>query len=569
MSPSAQLADKVSGALGSRFSRRGFFARSAVVGSAIAANPLTYALTPTDAYAAVCSCSGSNCDCGSTVLRRLHRVLLHGDRPEPVPSRLGARRLVEGRRLRLLQRPPLLHGLQLAGRRQLRLRPRRLQQPQDRLHQLPVRPVQPADLLHRPDPVPRRHLHRAVGDRRHLHHHGPLRRQHRLPRPALPPRPARQPRPGREVVRRRRASPGWAIDWDTNQPGQRAGHRRRRWTPASPSPTSPGPTSPRPSGDGPEPRVRPRRAHGGWRPHRVRVRPSTPAPPGPASQRAARLPHRDQHQPLRQRRRHRRRAGRRLGGRLGHRPGHQRPHPRARVRRRPRARRSWPTCPVPTSTRSTSKGPNHGFAATIPAAGGVQQVSVYAINVRPGQQRPARPAHRRDREPDRQPGARRIGWRRGEGEGLGARPRHRRPHPGARLRRGPGLGHHRRPAPTRSGVDPRPVRPQPRLRGHRPRRTRAPGRGRLRHQQQRPEHADRPAERRRAERLAVRLRRRHAGGPRLGPGRRLGPRSRQPRTPPMCTSTSTPPAPRSEPTAPAPTSPRRTPGTARCTGSTR
>jgi hypothetical protein len=65
MSPTAQLADKVSGLLGSRFSRRGFFARSAVVGSAIAANPLTYALTPTDAYAAVCSCNGSNCECGS------------------------------------------------------------------------------------------------------------------------------------------------------------------------------------------------------------------------------------------------------------------------------------------------------------------------------------------------------------------------------------------------------------------------------------------------------------------------------------------------------------------------
>ena len=65
MSPTAQLVDKVSGALSARFSRRGFFARSAVVGSAIAANPITYALTPTDAYAAVCSCSGSNCDCGS------------------------------------------------------------------------------------------------------------------------------------------------------------------------------------------------------------------------------------------------------------------------------------------------------------------------------------------------------------------------------------------------------------------------------------------------------------------------------------------------------------------------
>jgi hypothetical protein len=66
VSSSTQLVDKVSGMLASRFSRRGFFARSAVVGSAIAANPVTYALTPTKAYAAVCNCSGSNCDCGST-----------------------------------------------------------------------------------------------------------------------------------------------------------------------------------------------------------------------------------------------------------------------------------------------------------------------------------------------------------------------------------------------------------------------------------------------------------------------------------------------------------------------
>jgi hypothetical protein len=65
VSTSAQLVEKVSGALAARFSRRGFFARSAVVGSAIAANPLTYALTPTEAYAAVCGCNGSNCNCGS------------------------------------------------------------------------------------------------------------------------------------------------------------------------------------------------------------------------------------------------------------------------------------------------------------------------------------------------------------------------------------------------------------------------------------------------------------------------------------------------------------------------
>ena len=66
MSSSTQLVEKVSGVLAARISRRGFFARSAVVGSAIAANPVTYALTPTDAYAAVCSCSGSSCQCGST-----------------------------------------------------------------------------------------------------------------------------------------------------------------------------------------------------------------------------------------------------------------------------------------------------------------------------------------------------------------------------------------------------------------------------------------------------------------------------------------------------------------------
>jgi|GEM_PF-1224548 len=59
------LVEKLSGALSARMSRRGFFARSAVVGSALAANPITYALTPTDAYAAICSCQGQGCECGS------------------------------------------------------------------------------------------------------------------------------------------------------------------------------------------------------------------------------------------------------------------------------------------------------------------------------------------------------------------------------------------------------------------------------------------------------------------------------------------------------------------------
>jgi hypothetical protein len=60
-----RIVDKVSGVIATRFGRRGFFARSAVVGSALAANPVGYALKPTTAYAAVCNCNGSNCDCGA------------------------------------------------------------------------------------------------------------------------------------------------------------------------------------------------------------------------------------------------------------------------------------------------------------------------------------------------------------------------------------------------------------------------------------------------------------------------------------------------------------------------
>ena len=45
--------------------RRSFLTRTAVVGSALATAPLDWALRPISAYAAVCSCSGSTCDCGS------------------------------------------------------------------------------------------------------------------------------------------------------------------------------------------------------------------------------------------------------------------------------------------------------------------------------------------------------------------------------------------------------------------------------------------------------------------------------------------------------------------------
>ncbi len=59
------LVDTVSSFLERHSDRRGFLRRSAIVGSALAAAPATFALRPGSAYAAVCSCSGSSCGCGS------------------------------------------------------------------------------------------------------------------------------------------------------------------------------------------------------------------------------------------------------------------------------------------------------------------------------------------------------------------------------------------------------------------------------------------------------------------------------------------------------------------------
>jgi hypothetical protein len=64
-STSTRLVDKAAAFLANRTSRRGFLARSAVVGSALTANPLTYILKPGTAYAAVCNCGGQACGCGS------------------------------------------------------------------------------------------------------------------------------------------------------------------------------------------------------------------------------------------------------------------------------------------------------------------------------------------------------------------------------------------------------------------------------------------------------------------------------------------------------------------------
>jgi hypothetical protein len=52
-------------AVANRLDRRSFIARSALVGSALVTAPSDLLLRPTSAYAAVCSCQGQSCPCGS------------------------------------------------------------------------------------------------------------------------------------------------------------------------------------------------------------------------------------------------------------------------------------------------------------------------------------------------------------------------------------------------------------------------------------------------------------------------------------------------------------------------
>ena len=63
---SVKLVDRAGEAIANRTSRRGFLNRTALVGSALAAVPAAYVLRPGSAYAAICSCNGQDCDCGST-----------------------------------------------------------------------------------------------------------------------------------------------------------------------------------------------------------------------------------------------------------------------------------------------------------------------------------------------------------------------------------------------------------------------------------------------------------------------------------------------------------------------
>jgi len=66
-SPTERLATAASTVLSRRLSRRGFFARAAVVGSAVTANGLDYILHPGTAYASVCG-SGNTCSSGWTAM---------------------------------------------------------------------------------------------------------------------------------------------------------------------------------------------------------------------------------------------------------------------------------------------------------------------------------------------------------------------------------------------------------------------------------------------------------------------------------------------------------------------
>jgi hypothetical protein len=60
-----RLVDRVAIALAAHTNRRGFLQRSAIVGSALAVNPVTFVLRPISAYAAACQCRGQPCSCGT------------------------------------------------------------------------------------------------------------------------------------------------------------------------------------------------------------------------------------------------------------------------------------------------------------------------------------------------------------------------------------------------------------------------------------------------------------------------------------------------------------------------
>ena len=164
---------KSSTRFGRRSSRRSFLVKSAVVGSALAVNPLRYLLRPGTAYAAVCGPA-----------RRL-RIRLDGDvllgeqRRELVPARIDTGRLVEDRQLVVLRRRTALQPRLQRDVRRMRLREQRhlcagllqlrlplrdeLVRPTATLLQpVPLRPVPSGARVRRTGRVPRRHVRAAV-----------------------------------------------------------------------------------------------------------------------------------------------------------------------------------------------------------------------------------------------------------------------------------------------------------------------------------------------------------------------------------------------------------------------
>jgi S-layer homology domain len=60
---SRRVVNALSRVVDHRASRRGFLSRSAMGATALAVAPVTFALRPTTALAAICACAGSECDC--------------------------------------------------------------------------------------------------------------------------------------------------------------------------------------------------------------------------------------------------------------------------------------------------------------------------------------------------------------------------------------------------------------------------------------------------------------------------------------------------------------------------
>jgi hypothetical protein len=61
-----RLSDRIAAVVGRKLDRRGFIARAAMGGTALAVAPVAYSLRPGDAYSAICRCNGVRCPCGST-----------------------------------------------------------------------------------------------------------------------------------------------------------------------------------------------------------------------------------------------------------------------------------------------------------------------------------------------------------------------------------------------------------------------------------------------------------------------------------------------------------------------